>query len=104
MRRTPVVHQALVQQRKEQVTPSFQEAYHRRAGIEGTLSQALRTTTLRRSPYVGLSKTHLHHVVVATALNFVRLDQFLQREKKDVPARVSRPLSSLARLQTRWTG
>jgi transposase len=97
-------HVALVERREEQSTPAFFKRYHRRAGIEGTISQALRTTTLRRSPYVGVSKTHLHHLVVATALNFVRLDQFLQRQQQGLPARPSRPLSPFAHLQARWTG
>lgn len=97
-------HVALVERREEQSTPAFLKRHRRRAGIEGTISQALRTTTLRRSPYVGLSKTHLHHLIVAAALNFVRLDQFLQRQQQGLPARPSRLLSPLARLQARSTG
>jgi len=43
--------------------------YNQRAGIEGTLSQGVRGFGLRRSRYVGLAKTHLQHVFIATAMN-----------------------------------
>jgi hypothetical protein len=32
-----------------------------RAGVEGTISQVVRGSNLRRAPYIGLAKTHLHH-------------------------------------------
>jgi len=46
--------------------------YKRRAGIEGTLSQGVRTFGLRRTRYRGLPKTHLQHVAIATAINVER--------------------------------
>jgi transposase len=42
---------------------------HQRAGIEGTLSQGVRGFGMRRSRYVGLAKTHLQHIFIATAMN-----------------------------------
>jgi len=58
-----------------------QEAYaaqsRPRAGIEGTLSQAVRTMDLRRARYIGLAKVHLQHVLTAAALNLVRVAAWL---------------------------
>lgn len=47
--------------------------YARRAGIEGTLSQAVRAFGARRSRYAGLAKTHLQQVATAAAMNLDRL-------------------------------
>lgn len=54
-----------------------QEAYKRRAGIEGTLSQGVRAFGLRRTRYWGLAKTHLQHVAIAAAMNIDRLVAWL---------------------------
>lgn len=51
-----------------------------RAGIEGTISQAIRTCEVRRSRYRGLPKTHLHHMLMATALNVWRIGMWLAEE------------------------
>ena len=51
--------------------------YNRRAGIEGTLSQGVRGFGMRRSRYVGLAKTHLQHVFIATAMNLWRIVNWL---------------------------
>ncbi len=48
-----------------------------RAGIEGTLSQAVRTMHLRRARSIGLAKVHLQHVLTAAALNLVRVAAWL---------------------------
>jgi len=56
------------------------ESYRHRAGIEGTHAQGTRTMGLRRSRYVGLRKTHLSHVVIATAINVVHLMSWLRGE------------------------
>ena len=49
------------------------KVYARRAGIEGTISQGVRTFGLRRTRYRGLSKTHLQNVAIAAAINVDRL-------------------------------
>jgi hypothetical protein len=54
-------------------TDAFKDMYRQRAGIEGTHSQGVRTMGLRRSRYIGLSKTHLGHVAIAAAINVVQL-------------------------------
>jgi transposase len=66
-------HEALQAARQDQQTPEFKARYEDRAGIEGTLSQGLRVADLRRSRYLGLAKTHLHHVLVAAAINLRRI-------------------------------
>ena len=65
---------ALVAARRRKVSAEFAAAYAKRAGIagiEGTISQGVRSLGLRRSRYAGLTKTHLKHVLTAAALNVV---------------------------------
>jgi transposase len=70
-------HEALQAARARQKTDAFKARYAARAGIEGTLSQAVRVFDLRRTRYIGHAKTHLQHVLIATALNVVRLSSWL---------------------------
>lgn len=70
-------HAALLAARARQDTPDFQAIYATRAGIEGTLSQAVRNSGLRRSRYIGLAKTHLQHLLTATATNLLRVAAWL---------------------------
>jgi transposase len=66
-------HEALGAARERLATKEGRRCYARRAGIEGTLSQAVRAFGLRRSRYRGLARTHLQHVATAAALNLERL-------------------------------
>jgi len=75
--RPQAAHEALQARRQEQETPAFGQAYQRRAGIEGTLSQAVRRMGIRRARYDGLHKTQVQHVVTAVAINLVRIDAVL---------------------------
>ena len=68
-------YEALRAAREREKTDAYAEEYARRAGVEGTLSQAVRRCGLRRSRYVGLARTHLGHVLTATAVNFVRIGE-----------------------------
>jgi transposase len=68
---------AQAQARQRQQRADYTARYAQRAGVEGTLSQAVRRGGLRRARYVGLAKTHLQQVVTATALNLVRLSNWL---------------------------
>jgi transposase len=70
-------HLALQTARREQQTEAFKKEYAKRAGIEGTISQAVRAFELRRSRYLGLAKTHLQHLFTAIAINLVRFDAWL---------------------------
>ena len=70
-------HEALQNGRGQQETEAWRARYGKRAGVEGTLSQAVRAFGLRRCRYRGLSKTKLQHVFTAIAINVVRLDAWL---------------------------
>ncbi len=70
-------HEALQAARHRQTTDEFKGQYAVRAGIEGTISQGTRLGDLRQSRYIGLAKTRLLHVLIATALNFVRTAAWL---------------------------
>ncbi|GAC1436752.1 MAG: hypothetical protein NVSMB54_37440 [Ktedonobacteraceae bacterium] len=94
--RPPAEHDALQERRQEQQTPEFRERYTTRAGIEATISQAVRGMGIRHARYDGLHKTHLQHVLTAVAINFVRLDAFLT----DIPRGKTRH-SHFARLADR---
>jgi transposase len=65
--------EAIQAARQRQQTQEFKERYAIRAGIEGTISQGVRAFDLRRSRYIGLAKTHLQHVITATAITVSRL-------------------------------
>lgn len=65
-------YDALNQRRQEQLTQQFEKKYGCRAGIEGTISQGVRSFDLRRTRYFGLAKTHLQHVATACAMNLSR--------------------------------
>jgi transposase len=70
-------HELLARQRAEQQTAEWKARYNIRAGIEGTISQAVRATRLRRTPNHGQAKTHLASVLSATAINLIRADAWL---------------------------
>lgn len=63
----------LAASRIEQRTPEWKELYNKRAGIEGTFSQGVRSVGLRRSRYRGLQKTHLQNIAIPCAINLQRL-------------------------------
>ena len=65
-------HELLQQARRQQTTPEWKAQYQRRAGIEGTISQGTRAFGLRRSGYIGEAKTHLQHILTASAIHLVR--------------------------------
>ncbi len=84
--------EVLARQRSEQQTTEWRARYDIRAGVEGTISQAVRRTRIRRTPYRGQPKTHLANVLSATAINLIRVDAWL-----NTPLGTTR-LSHLARL------
>ena len=65
-------HLALQMARQRQKTTEFIQRYAVRAGIEGTLSQAISIMGFRKARYIGLAKTHLQHLLTAAALNVIR--------------------------------
>lgn len=64
---------ALQQARKLQQTDEWKDRYKIRAGVEGTVSQAIQACGLRRSRYHGLAKTSLQHQLTAAAINLIRI-------------------------------
>jgi transposase len=70
------LHDALAQARTQQKTDAWKDKYALRAGIEGTINQALDITGLRRARYRGLPKVRLQHAFSATAINMIRLDAY----------------------------
>ncbi|MER7720850.1 IS1182 family transposase [Streptomyces flaveolus] len=70
-------HETVRTARAEQQTESWKERYKIRAGVEGTISQAVGRCGLRRSRYHGLAKTSLQHQLTGAAINLARIDAHL---------------------------
>jgi len=70
---------ALQAARQREKTDAFAQEYGQRAGVEGTMSQSIRVFGLRRARYIGIAKTHLQHVLIATAINVVRALRWLEQ-------------------------
>ena len=70
-------YQALQAARERAGTDDYVRTFAKRAGIEGTLSRAIRRTRLRRTRYIGEARVHLSHLLAAVALNFLRLGEWL---------------------------
>lgn len=70
-------HMALLEAREREKSEDYATEYAKRAGIEGTISQGVRSMELRRARYVGLAKTRLEHVFIGAALNLVRIGNWL---------------------------
>ncbi|MEM9507557.1 MAG: IS1182 family transposase [Cyanobacteria bacterium P01_E01_bin.35] len=75
--RPELQYKALQLARQRESTSQYKEEYARRAGIEGTLSEGIRAHGLRRARYIGLTKTHLQHLMTATAINCKRIHNWL---------------------------
>jgi hypothetical protein len=89
-------YEALQEARARQRTDEFKERYAARAGIEGTMSQGVGLGDLRRTRYRGLARTRLLHLLIATALNLLRVVAWLA-ERPRTHARPS-AFASLAQL------
>jgi transposase len=89
--RPQLQHAALQAARQAQTTAAFQAAYAVRAGVEGTMSQGTRAFALRQARYIGLAKTQLQHLLIATAMNLARVAAWLM----EIP-RASTRLSAFA--------
>jgi len=72
-------HEALKKTRALFTSDEGRHEYKERAGIEGTLSQGIRRGTVRRSRYIGLSKTHLQEVATAAGINLLRTINYLNQ-------------------------
>jgi transposase len=70
-------YEALQAARQRQQTERFKVQYAHRAGIEGTISQGTHIGDVRRSRYIGLVKTRLMPLLLAAAINFMRVAAWL---------------------------
>lgn len=70
-------YEALNAARARMLDPAWKQRYHVRAGIEGTLSQGVRSCGLRQSRYIGLAKTGLQEVCIAVGMNVARVVHWL---------------------------
>jgi transposase len=89
-------HEALQHARLYQQSEALRQEYARRAGVEGTISQAVRAFGLRQTRYVGLAKTNLQEIGTAVALDLCRWVDW-HRQKPRAKTRTSR-FAALARV------
>jgi hypothetical protein len=84
-------HDTILAARRRQETPAFRETYRRRAGIEGTISEAVNSHAVRRSRYVGLARTTTQALLTAIAINLKRVALWLMAPgpRKPRPARLT---------------
>ena len=75
-------HEALLAGRQREQTERYKAEYAKRAGVEGTIAQSVRTTEVRRARYIGQAKTHLQHVMSAAIMNVMRMLRWLADEPK----------------------
>jgi transposase len=73
---------ALQAAREREQTDEFKQAYKKRAGVEGTISQAVGVLGMRRARYRGLDKAHLQHLMTAAAMNLMRVLDWLSGKKR----------------------
>jgi transposase len=85
--RTRDQYEALEAARSREASEEYRLEYNRRAGIEGTISQGVRSFGLRRSRYVGETKAHLQHIATATAINLARIGDWLDERPREVTRR-----------------
>jgi transposase len=67
------IHEAKTAAHLAQDSDEWKTTYNKRAGVEGTVSQAVRGPDLRHSRYRGLPKAHLQNVLIGIAINVCRL-------------------------------
>jgi len=80
--------------RAREQTEAFKEEYKRHAGVEGTIAQAVNAMGARYNRYRGLGRTHLQHVVTASAINLRRFAAWLMGNRPSA-TRIS-PFAALA--------
>jgi IS5 family transposase len=83
------IHTARMAAYTAQDSDTWRKTYNARAGIEATISEAVRGPNLRHSRYRGLAKTHLQNVFSAMAINVGRLGAHFD-VKPTIPRRSTR--------------
>lgn len=78
-----IYHETLAHARQRQQTHTFKKLYDKRAGVEGTVSQAVTKLGVRQARYRGLRKTHLQHLATAAAINLQRVAAWLLGDRPE---------------------
>jgi transposase len=94
------IHEIQLANRASQTDPDWRRGYNRRAGVEATISEAVRGYGLRHTKHRGLARTHVRHVLIACGMNAARIADWTQRG--NVPAR-QRATPRFKRLCTQLT-
>lgn len=77
------IHQARVNAHRTQQGEDWAKIYRLRAGVESTISQAVRGPDLRHSRYRGLAKVHVQNVLIGMALNITRLGAHFSTDNQE---------------------
>ncbi len=91
-------HDLLQQMRQDEANGSLTERYKIRAGIEGTISLAVRAHDLRFSRYLGLAKTRMQNIFTAIAINLSRLADWFPAQHQGLPVIERRARTRTSRL------
>jgi transposase len=75
--RSQAAFETLQAARERQQSALFQQQMGQRAGVEGVFNQGNRRCDLRHARYIGHEKVHLQHLIIATALNLVRVGAWI---------------------------
>jgi transposase len=75
--------EVLEARRAEAKTEEYREKMHLRAGIEGTISELVRSHGMRRARYRGLKKLRVQCLFTAVAVNLKRLVRWWARAEQD---------------------
>jgi transposase len=86
--------EALKQARAFMASEAGKQEYRIRAGVEGTMNQAANAFGGRRARYKGQDKTHFQQLMIGSAINIVRVDNFLNEKPKG-----KTPISRFAKLK-----
>jgi transposase len=73
-------HEAIQTTRERIETREFKLAYALRAGVESCVSQGTRRFDMRQSRYIDQQRTHVQQILVAMAMNLVRVVAWLWNE------------------------
>lgn len=79
------IHEVQLANRVSQTDPHWRRGYNRRAGVEATISEAVRGYGLRHTKHRGLARTHVRHVLIACGMNAARIADWTRRG--NAPAR-----------------
>ena len=81
------LHDIQLGNRHDQHDPAWLRRYDQRAGIEGTISAAVRAHGARRCKYQGHDKTRVQHVLIACAMNAARIADWHERSGQNAAPR-----------------